>query len=354
MNKKALNTILIKSTKPENEVKIMKIALLGNDESKFRLVFPEEVLIKLKQYGEVSPELIGKKNSEQHKSFLAECTVAFSTWGMPELSEEEIRKYMPELKCVFYAAGSVQYFARPFLDSNVRIFSAYAANAVPVIEYTVSQILLASKGFYQGAKRFRIALSSARSHTQKSKGNFGIKVGLIGLGAIGSGVAEKLKEYDIEVLGYDPFCSEEKAEKLGVRLTDLETIFKDCFVISNHLANKKELKNIFNEKHFSLMQKRSTFINTGRGDQVNELDLAKTLLRHPSITVVADVLKNEIHPFTSPLFWCPNAILTPHIAGSMGNETHRMAYYMIEELERFISGEEAKYEITKEMLENMA
>lgn len=332
----------------------MKIALLGENKDKFNLVFPAEAINKIKRYGETSVELIDRKNIGNHKDFLAETEVAFSTWGMPALSEEEIKKYMPRLKCVFYAAGSVQYFSRPFLDCGVRVFSAFAANAVPVIEYTVSQILLASKGFYQGAKRYRICLPSSFAHTQNCKGNFGIRVGLIGLGVIGSGVAEKLKDYDVEVLAYDPFCSEEKAAKLGVTLTDLETIFRECLVISNHLANKKELKNILNAKHFKLMQKYSTFINTGRGDQVDEFALAKILLQHPSITAVADVLKNERAPFTSPLFWCPNAILTPHIAGSMGNETHRMAYYMVDELDRYVSGKDTKYEITKEMLKTMA
>ncbi len=332
----------------------MKIALLGDNKEKFNLVFPDEAINKIKHYGEIFAELIDRKNIDNHKDFLADCEVAFSTWGMLNLSEQEIRKYLPNLKCVFYAAGSVQYFAKPFLGCGVRVFSAFAANAVPVIEYTVSQILLASKGFYQGAKRYRICLPSSFKHTQHCKGNFGIKVGLIGLGVIGSGVAEKLKDYDVEVLAYDPFCSEEKAAKLGVTLTDLETIFSECLVISNHLANKKELKNIFSSKHFKLMQKYSTFINTGRGDQVDEFALAKILIQHPSITVVADVLKNERAPFTSPLFWCPNAILTPHIAGSMGNETHRMAYYMIDELDRYVSGKDAKYEVTKEMLKTMA
>ncbi|MBQ7044330.1 MAG: hydroxyacid dehydrogenase [Clostridia bacterium] len=332
----------------------MKIALLGNNKEKFDLVFCEEVIGRLRQCGEISDGLIGSDSLERNKDFLADCEVAFSTWGMPELSEAEIQKYMPRLKCVFYAAGSVQYFAKPFLNCNIRVFSAYAANAVPVIEYTVSQILLASKGFYQGTKRYRLAYPSAVAHTQSCKGNFGIKIGLVGLGTIGSGVAEKLGEYDVEVLAYDPFCSKEKAEQLGVRLTDLETIFSECLVISNHLANKKELKNIFNGKLFGLMQKHSTFINTGRGDQVDEWALAKSLILHPSRTAVLDVLKKERIPYINPLFWCPNAVITPHIAGSMGNETHRMAYYMLEELERYSSGKETRYEVTKEMLKAMA
>lgn len=332
----------------------MKIALLGSNKGKFNLVFSQDVMERLKQYGEVSSELISKENINKHKCFLSDCEAAFSTWGMPCLSEDEIKEYMPKLKYLFYAAGSVQSFARPFLDCGVRVFSAFAANAVPVAEYTVSQILLASKGFYQGAKRYRLAFPSACAHTQKSKGNFGIKVGLAGLGCIGSMVAERLKEYDVEVYAFDPFCSEEKARELGVKLTDLETLFSKCHVISNHLANKKELKNVFKNKHFKLMQKHSTFINTGRGDQVSEWALAKNLLLHPSKTAVLDVLKKEHLPYINPLFWCPNAIITPHIAGSMGNETHRMAYYMIEQLDNCVSGNETQYEVTKEMLSTMA
>lgn len=332
----------------------MKIALLGTNKGKFNLVFSEDVMKKLKNYGEVSPEIINKGSLERHKAFLSECEAVFATWGMLRLSEEEIRKYMPKLKFVFYCAGTVQYFAKPFLNCGVRIFSAFAANAVPVAEYTVSQIILASKGFYQGAKRYRIALPCSFLHTQKSKGNFDIKVGLAGLGSIGSMVAEGLREYDIEVYAYDPFCSKEKAEKLGVTLVDLETLFKECDVISNHLANKKELKNVFTNKHFSSMKKHSTFINTGRGDQVNEWALAKSLILHPSKTAVLDVLKLEYLPYINPLFWCPNAIITPHIAGSMGNETHRMAYYMIEQLDNCLNGKETSYEVTNEMLSTMA
>ena len=62
----------------------------------------------------------------------------FSTWGMPKFTEDEIKKYLPSLRAVFYGAGSVQSFARPFLNCGVKVFSAWAANAVPVAEYTVA------------------------------------------------------------------------------------------------------------------------------------------------------------------------------------------------------------------------
>ena len=331
----------------------MKIALFGSNQLQFSKVYTPEVLKKLGGYGELSPR-ISQKNIEEYKEFLKGCEIAFSTWGMPEFTKEEISEYMPDLKAVFYSAGTVQYFARPFLESGIKVYSAFAANAVPVAEYTFAQITLAAKGYFQAAKYYRILPVRSLAFAQSSTGCFGCKVGLVGLGAICRMVAERLKALDVEVYACDPFVSEETAKKLGVTLVDMETLFSECDIISNHLANKPELENVFNYKLFKSMKKRSTFINTGRGAQVAEYSLALSLLLHPSRTFVADVLKKEMFPYINPLFWVPNAILTPHIAGSTGKEPQRMAYYMMEEMESFLSGEPTRYEVTLEALERMA
>lgn len=331
----------------------MKIALFGTNQIQFAKVYTPEVLEKLGSYGELSPK-INQQNLEENAEFLADCEIAFSTWGMPQFSKEEIAKYMPKLKAVFYSAGTVQYFARPFLESGIKVFSAFAANAVPVAEYTFAQITLAAKGYFQSQKNYRILPVRSLVYANSATGNFGCKVGLVGLGAIGKMVAEKLKALDVEVYACDPFIPEETAKELGVTLVDMETLFAECDIISNHLANKPELENIFNKNLFKKMKKRSTFINTGRGAQVNEYQLALSLLLHPSRTFVADVIKNEFFPYISPLFWCHNAILTPHIAGSTGKEPQRMAYYMMEEMEKLVAGEPTKYEVTLESLERMA
>ena len=331
----------------------MKIALFGTNQLQFSKVYTPEVLKKLAEYGELS-EKINRKNLRENAEFLKDCEIAFSTWGMPKFTKEEIKKYMPKLKAVFYSAGTVQYFARPFLESGVKVYSAFAANAVPVAEYTFAQITLAAKGYFQSAKYYRSLPLRSLAFANSSTGNFGCKVGLVGLGAIGQMVAKRLMELDVEVYAYDPFVPEEKAAELGVKLISLEELFSECDVISNHLANKPELENVFGYKLFKRMKKHSTFINTGRGAQVAEYSLALSLLLHPSRTFVADVLKREYFPYINPLFWCPNAILTPHIAGSTGKEPQRMAYYMMEEMEKLLSGEETKYEVTLESLERMA
>ena len=331
----------------------MKIALFGTNQIQFSKVYTPEVLGKLAEYGELSDK-INRKNLRENAEFLKDCEIAFSTWGMPKFTKEEIGEYMPKLKAVFYSAGTVQYFARPFLESGVKVYSAFAANAVPVAEYTFAQITLAAKGYFQSAKYYRSLPLRSLAFANSSTGNFGCKVGLVGLGAIGQMVAKRLMELEVEVYAYDPFVPEEKAAELGVKLISLEELFSECDVISNHLANKPELENVFNYKLFKRMKKHSTFINTGRGAQVSEYSLALSLLLHPSRTFVADVLKREYFPYINPLFWCPNAILTPHIAGSTGKEPQRMAYYMMEEMEKLLSGEETKYEVTLESLERMA
>ena len=332
----------------------MKIALFGNHALQFNKVFTPAVLEKLRAYGELSGR-IGRKDLAANAAFLAECEVAFATWGMPALTGEEIARYLPKLKAVFYAAGTVQYFARPFLLSGVRMFSAAAANAVPVAEFAFAQISLAAKGYFQAAKQYRILPLYALAHANAAPGLFHCKVGLVGLGAVGQAVAEKLRSLpDITVYACDPFVSPERAKALNVTLTDMETLFRECSVISNHLADKPELKNVFNAKLFRSMRPHAVFINTGRGAQVSEYALALSLLTHPSHTFVGDVLKHEFFPYMNPLFWCPNAVLTPHIAGSTGDEPQRMAYYMAEELERYLKNEPAEYEVTAQMLERLA
>ncbi len=279
----------------------------------------------------------------------------FSTWGMPKLSEEEIKHIFPDLKCVFYAAGTVQAFAKPFLNCGVRVFSAWAANAVPVAEYTLAQILLANTGFFHRSQLMSMGkVEEAHSLASNFSGNFNVTVGIIGAGAIGKKVIELLKPFKIKTVVFDPFLSDENAAALGTKKVSLEELFLKCDVISNHLADNQQTKNILNYDLFSSLRPYTTFINTGRGAQVVETDLARLLSERPDVFALLDVTYPE-PPKEGHLFYkLSNCILTPHIAGSKGNEVRRMAEYMIEEYKKFVSGEPCCYEVTEKMLETMA
>ena len=280
----------------------------------------------------------------------------FATWGIPCFSAEQIRRCLPNLECVFYAAGSVQHFARPYMECGVKIFSAWAANAVPVSEYTLAQILLANKGFFT-ACRCNTSLENrilARNHSTSLPGNYGCKVGILGAGMIGKRVIDLLRPFDLEVLVYDPFLPEETAAALGVQKVDLDTLFSTCQTISNHVANLPATVGMLHGGLFSKMLPGATFINTGRGAQVVEEDLIRVLQERPDLTAVLDVTWPEPPVENSPFYTLPNCFLTPHIAGSQANEKHRMAEYMQKEFTRYLNGEPTLYEVSEKMLETMA
>lgn len=276
----------------------------------------------------------------------------FSTWGMPVFTQQQIQNVFPKLEAVFYAAGTVQHFARPFLACGVQVHSAWAANAVPVAEYTLAQIVLANKGFFKTMRYTDRA--AAVQETAQFPGNYGGKVGIIGAGMIGKLVIQKLKDYCLEVLVFDPFLPEETARALGVQKTDLTTLFSQCQVVSNHLANNAQTKGMLTGTHFASMLPYATFINTGRGAQVVEAELVAVLKARPDLTALLDVTSPEPPVADSPLYTLPNCILTPHIAGSIGLEVQRMAVYMEQEYDAYIQGAPCAYQVTEAMLETMA
>jgi phosphoglycerate dehydrogenase-like enzyme len=321
---------------------------------RFLQVYPPQLRQRLCALG-ACKRIYTAEQLDQTPDAFGDVTDIFSTWGMPPLSSAQIRRFFPRLRRVFYAAGSVQQFARPFLACGVRVFSAWGANAVPVAEYTVSQIVLANAGFFAAA-----ALQSAGKTQQAGKvkaqypGNYGAKVGLLGLGMIGRRVADMLRAYALEVLACDPFLPQETADALGVRPASLTEIFQTCQVVSNHMANNEQTRGMLGYDLFAGMPPYATFLNTGRGAQVVEADLVRALTERPDLYAVLDVTWPEPPAPGHPFYTLPNAVLTPHIAGSKGDEVHRMAQYMFDEYQRVIRGQPAQWEVTLPMLETMA
>lgn len=294
------------------------------------------------------------KESDEEKAALADVEVIFSTWGMPALEEADIRRYLPNLKAVFYGAGSVQYFARPYMACGVKIFSAWAANAVPVAEVTVAEIILANKGYYQ---RMQYEDGAWANHNMKNYvyGNYNTNVGIIGAGMIGKLVIRMLKNYRLNVFVFDPFLSDEKAAELGVTKVDsLPELFGKCHVISNHLANNPQTVGMINKDCFDRMMPNGVFINTGRGAQVVESAMIEAMKAEPERVAILDVTFPEPPVQGSEMYSMRNIILTPHLAGSIGWEVQRMGEYMYDESKKWLAGENTPYLVTEAMLATMA
>lgn len=279
------------------------------------------------------------------KDKLKKVVYIFSTWYMPLFKEAEVLEYFPNLKAIFYAAGSVKYFARPFVANGIRVFSASSANGIAVAEYVAAQIILANKGYYQAQRNYRFPVfkwkyNKIRRNSELHYGNFRSKVGLIGCGSVGSEVVRLLKPYDINVCVYDPYISPNKLAMLEVENISLQEMFANCDVVSNHLPDTDETAGKIDYKLLSLLKPTATFINTGRGRQVNEKDLCKILRKNPQMTALLDVTQHEpLWPW-SPLYWRKNVFLTPHIAGSFSHEFDRMVMFMLKAYEDELQGKD--------------
>jgi len=296
------------------------------------------------------PHVVGA-DFAAHAPHLRHLEAIFSTWGIPRLEAAQLDS-LPNLKIVFYAAGSVQGFARPFLERGIQIVSAWQANGVPVAEFTLAQILLANKGYFQNSRAF-VAPENRRT-APHGPGNFGASVALLGAGAIGRMVIELLRPFHLNILVFDPFLADESAISLGVQKVTLEEAFSRANVVSNHLANNRQTVKLLREEHFAAMPPGATFINTGRGATVDEDALIRVLQARGDLTALLDVTYPEPPIADSPLYSLLNVQLSSHIAGSLGDEVVRMADYVIEEFHRWQRGEALRYSVTLEMLETMA
>lgn len=329
----------------------MKSVFLGQERN-IHYVYSDEMIEELKNNAGLISDTVYTRDTLPAVS--KDVDYIFSTWGMPALDEDYIKSNLPNLKAVFYSAGSVQNFSRPFLNCGIKVFSAWAANAIPVAEYTVAQIILANKGYMSHALNYTTPSYHKDSSRRKYPGNYGCSVGIIGAGMIGRYVIKLLKNYNLKVMVFDPFLTDDKAAELGVIKADLATIFSECQTISNHVANNAQTVGMLNYDLFKLMKPNAVFINTARGAQVVEPDLIRALTEEPGRFALLDVTAPEPPKENSQLYSLPNCILTPHVAGSFNDEVHRMSEYMYDEFKHLINNEPYNYSVTLEMLKTMA
>lgn len=320
---------------------VKKKAVLIAPEANYKKVYQDDGLERLSKLVDLT---IGEAG-------LADAEILMSTWGAPVLDEEFLAK-APNLKIVFYAAGTVKYFVTDAVwKRGIKIQSSWAANAVPVAEFTVAQIILGLKNFFTSVRNTREA---RRFRMAEMNGIYKRKIGLIGIGMIGRLVREMLKQYELEVLACDPYLSDEEAERIGVKKVPLEEMFRICYVVSLHAPNIPETRHMIRGRHIESMPQNACFINTSRGALVHEGELAEALRTRKDITCLLDVTDPE-PPLTDSELWdIPNLIISPHIAGSQGDECRRLAAYSIDELERYLKDEPLKYLVTEEMLPRMA
>lgn len=307
-------------------------------------IYGPERLALIDRLCEVHPARITSANLAAELPALRDVEVIFSCWGMIPLTEEQLDQ-LPNLKAVFYASGSVQHFAKPFIERDIVVCNAMEANAIPVAEFCLAQILLVCKGTYRNSQLCRRG-PWVMSEMPIGRGVYGETVALLGIGAISRHLLQLLKPFNLRVIAVSNYLKPAEAEAMGIKaLVDIETAFKEAYIVSNHLADKPSNTGILAAAHFASMRKDATFINTGRGAQVNETGLIETLKSRPDLTALLDVQHPEPPVAGSELYTLPNVYMTGHIAGSANDEVRRMADFMINDFKRWAAGQPLAYQV---------
>lgn len=324
------------------------------DENFFEKVYTPTVQKEISQYIDIIGEPLTKENYQEYPDVLKEAEVIFSGWGAP-VFDESLLDRTPHLEAIFYAAGTMKKLLTDEVwKRGIKVTTANKANAIPVAEFTLSEILFSLKNGWKLSKQLKEEKSYRNGIFHPVIGSYQSTVGIISLSQIGRKVIELLQHFDLKILAYDPFATEDEASRLNVKLCSLEDIFKKSDVVSLHTPLLPNTKGMITGEHFQSMKENATFINTARGAIVREDELIEVLQERPDLMALLDVTYPEPPVEDSPLYTLPNVVLTPHIAGSSGNEIARLGAFMLEEAERYTTGKSLQYEISEQSYRNMA
>ncbi|MDC7235373.1 MAG: hydroxyacid dehydrogenase [Spirochaetales bacterium] len=319
-------------------------------------IYGSEQVSAIKGMTDLLHSPMGKEEALARPDLLMKVNFIFSGWDSCILDETFLAS-APELKAVFYGAGSVRDIVTPaFWNSGIPLTTAYAANAVPVAEFTFAQIIMALK---KGQYLTRLCRENKRWEdqvplTQIIPACYGSTVGLVSLGMIGSRVLDFLQSLDVKILVYDIVRNEDLASEKNFEYVSLETIFSSSDVVSLHTANLPSPRKMISAGLLASMKKGAALINTARGAIIDEEGMIAVLKNRPDLEAYLDVLTQDPPEADNPLLFMPNVYITPHIAGSMQTECRRMGQMAVEECRRFLAGEKPLWPVTEKMMETMA
>lgn len=321
--------------------------------------------------------------------------VLITGWDAPVIGPAELDT-MPRLRAILHAAGSVKGYLGPEVWARgILVTTAADANARPVAEYTLAAILLAGKDVpalaasYARDPAFRVipgdqdgngtgtdtTVPSSVAHSSKALGparsgpgavssiasglgtfgigNYGRTVGIIGASRVGRQVIELLGALDFRVRLYDPHVRPDDPVLRRVERTGLVDLLRRSSIVSIHAPLLPDTRGMLGSRELALMSPGSVLINTARG-AILDHDALVDAVRDGGLRAILDVTEPEPLPADHPLRELPGVILTPHVAGSLGNELHRLGQSVATELELVAAGHPPRSPVPEQSLLTMA
>ncbi|MGI6216255.1 MAG: phosphoglycerate dehydrogenase [Coriobacteriales bacterium] len=213
-------------------------------------------------------------------------------------------------------------------EKGVIVCNAPTSNVISAAEQTMALMLAISRKTVAANN----SMQNGKWERSKFKGNelYEKTLAIFGLGRVGGLVAERAKSFGMRLIGYDPYCSPDRAEQLGVEVYDnIDEMIPQADYITVHLPKTKETIGMFGEHEFSLMKPTVFLINAARGG-IYDVDVLAKYAKEGKIAGAAiDVYEKE--PCTeSPLHGLDNVILTPHLGANTKEAQDRAGYQIAE------------------------
>lgn len=228
-----------------------------------------------------------------------------------ERYDEETMSLLPNLKLIVrngVGYDSVDLEAAAKL--GIAVCNLPGSNAYSVAEHVLAMMLCVIRHIPQHTQRIKNGRYSGMMTMSMS----GIRIGLVGLGAIARELVKLLKVFDVEIVAYDPYMSEEQMAKCGVKKAELEELISTSDLVSLHLPVTPETRGMVNAQFISKMKDGAYFFNAARGALVDENALAAALKSGKLAGAGLDVFDPEPITPNSPLLEIENILLSPHSA----------------------------------------
>jgi len=199
-------------------------------------------------------------------------------------------------------------------ESAVVVMNAPTGNIVTTAEHSLAMLMAVSRHIPAADASIR----AGKWEKKKFQGNElrGKTIGIVGLGNIGKAIAERAKGLSLNVIGYDPYLSQEAAAKHHIRLVTMDELLKESDYITVHVPLIPATKHLINKEAIAKMKKGAYLINCARGGIVDETALLEAVTSKKLNGAALDVFETEPLPADSPLLKCPDIILTPHLGAS--------------------------------------
>jgi len=224
-------------------------------------------------------------------------------------------------------------------QAGVPVINAPDGNTISTAEHSFAMLMAVARNIPQAHKKLVDGTWDRKSFQGVELNN---KVlGIIGMGRIGSEVAKRAKAFGMTVMGYDPFMTEERAQKMGVTNATVDEISRNADFITVHTPLTKETRYIISTKEFAKMKNGVRLINCARGGIIDEKALFEAITSGKVAGAALDVYEVE-PPVDNPLVGLPQVVTTPHLGASTVEAQENVAVDVSEEILKVLRGEAFK------------